>query len=87
MEAEALEYWTTRMPRGMQNPNRAKIDVCDERVCDYAMNLFGASRGSVDGMAVFSASRGPMPSADGPGHPRIIHLIQNRLPCITKNTP
>ena len=25
------------------------------------------------------------PSADGPGHPRIIHLIQNRLPCIAKN--
>ena len=33
---------------------------------------------------LFSASRGPSPSADGPGHPRIIHLRQNRLPCIAK---
>ena len=39
----------------------------------------------VDFLEVFGASRGPMPSADGPGHPRIIHLIQNRLPCIAKN--
>ena len=33
---------------------------------------------------LFGASRGPRPSADGPGHPRIIHLMQNRLPCIAK---
>ena len=33
---------------------------------------------------LFSASRGPSPSADGPGHPRIIHLRQNRLLCIAK---
>ena len=47
-------------------------------------NPFGASRGSVDGLAAFRASRGPGPSADGQGHPRIIHLMQNRLPCIIK---
>ena len=33
---------------------------------------------------LFGASGGPRPSADGPGHPRIIHLMQNRLPCIAK---
>ena len=33
---------------------------------------------------LFSASRGPSPSADGPGYLRIIHLRQNRLPCIAK---
>ena len=33
---------------------------------------------------LFSASRGPSPFVDGPGHPRIIHLRQNRLPCIAK---
>ena len=33
---------------------------------------------------LFGASRGPRPSADGPGHPQIIHLMQNRLPCIVK---
>ena len=38
MEAEVRGCWTTRMPGGMQNPNRAKIDMCDERVCDYAKN-------------------------------------------------
>ena len=47
-------------------------------------HLFGASRGPVVGLAAFRASRGPRPSADGPGHPRIIHLMQNRLPCIAK---
>ena len=36
MEAEALVYRTTRTPRGVQNPNRAKTDKSDERVCDYA---------------------------------------------------
>ena len=48
---------------------------------------------SVTGMAKPCRSRirgwhgcvqGQSPSADGPGHPRIIHLIQNRLPCIAK---
>ena len=38
VEAEVPGCWTTRMPKGMQNPNRAKIDMCDERVCDYAKN-------------------------------------------------
>ena len=38
VEAEVPDCWTTRMPRGMQNPNRAKIDMCDERVCGYAKN-------------------------------------------------
>ena len=37
-EAEVSGHRTTRMPRGMQNPNRAKTDMCDERVCDYAKN-------------------------------------------------
>jgi hypothetical protein len=35
-EAEVSGYRTTRTPRGVQNPNRAKTDKCDERVCDYA---------------------------------------------------
>ena len=38
MEAEVPGHRTTRMPRGMQNPNRAKTGMCDERVCDYAKN-------------------------------------------------
>ena len=38
VEAEVPGYWTTRMPRSMQNPNREKIDMCDERVFDYAKN-------------------------------------------------
>ena len=38
VEAEVPGCWTTRMPRGMQNPDRAKVDMCDERVCDYAKN-------------------------------------------------
>ena len=33
-EAEVLEHRTARVPRGMQNPNRAKVGMCDERVCD-----------------------------------------------------
>ena len=33
-EAEASGHRATRMPRGVQNPNRAKTDMCDERVCD-----------------------------------------------------
>ena len=37
-EAEVPEHRTTRMPRGMQNPNRTKIGMCDEQVCDYAKN-------------------------------------------------
>ena len=37
-EAEVSGHRTTRMPRGMQNPNRSKTDMCDERVCDYAKN-------------------------------------------------
>ena len=58
-------------------------------VRDFMSNrtvLFGASRGPVDGLAVFRAIRGPRPyaSADSPGHSRIIHLMQNRLPCIVK---
>ena len=47
-------------------------------------SLFGAIRGSVDGLAVFRAISGPRPSADGPGHPWITHLMQNSLPCIVK---
>ena len=35
-DAEVSGHRTTRMPRGMQSPNRAKTDMCDERVCDYA---------------------------------------------------
>ena len=35
-EAEVLGYRTTRTPRGVQNPNHAKTDKCDELVCDYA---------------------------------------------------
>ena len=38
VEAEVPGYWTTRMPRSMQNPNREKIDMCDERLCDGAKN-------------------------------------------------
>ena len=38
VEAEVPGCWTTRMPRGMQNPNRAKTDMCDEQVCDYTKN-------------------------------------------------
>ena len=37
-EAEVLGHRTTRVPRGTQNPNRAKTVMCDERVCDYAKN-------------------------------------------------
>ena len=37
-EAEASGHRATRMPRGVQNPNRAKTDMCDERVCDYVKN-------------------------------------------------
>ena len=37
-EAEVPGHRTTRIPRGMQNPNRAKTEMCDERVCDYAKN-------------------------------------------------
>ena len=33
-EAEASGHRATRMPGGVQNPNRAKTDMCDERVCD-----------------------------------------------------
>ena len=33
-EAEVSGHQTTRMPRGMQDPNRAKTVMCDERVCD-----------------------------------------------------
>ena len=33
-----LGHRATRIPRGVQNPNRAKTDRCDERVCDYAKN-------------------------------------------------
>ena len=29
-EAEVLGLQTTRIPRGVQNPNRAKTDKCDE---------------------------------------------------------
>ena len=36
MEAEAPGHRTTRVPRGTQNPNRAKTVMCDEQVCDYA---------------------------------------------------
>ena len=39
-----------------------------------------------DGLAVFGANRGSRQSADGPGHPRMIHLMQNSLPCIVKAT-
>ena len=35
-EAEVSGHRTTRTPRGVQNPNCAKTDKCDERVCDYA---------------------------------------------------
>ena len=42
-EAEIPGHRSTRMPRGMQNPNRAKIEMCDERVCDYAKNWIYAS--------------------------------------------
>ena len=38
VEAEAPGCWTTRMPRGLQNPNRAMVDSRDERVCDGAKN-------------------------------------------------
>ena len=31
-EAEVPGHRTTRIPRGMQNPNRAKIEMFDERV-------------------------------------------------------
>ena len=48
------------------------------------MGVFGAIFGPVDGLAVFRANYGPRPSVDGPGHPRIIHLMQNALPCIIK---
>ena len=37
-EAEASGHRATRIPRGVQNPNHAKTDMCDERVCDYAKN-------------------------------------------------
>ena len=38
MEAEVPGHRATRVPRGAQNPNRAKTAMCDERVCDYAKN-------------------------------------------------
>ena len=44
MEAEIPGYLTTRMPRGMQNPNRAKTGMCNERMCDYAKNRIGYMR-------------------------------------------
>ena len=37
-EAKVSGHRTTRIPRGVQNPNHAKTDKCDERVCDYAKN-------------------------------------------------
>ena len=43
------------------------------------VGVFGANRGSTDGLAVFGTSRGPRPSTDDP--PRA-----DPLPCIVKAT-
>ena len=43
-EAEVSGHRTTCMPRGMQNRNRAKTDMCDERVFDYAKNQISRTR-------------------------------------------
>ena len=43
VEAEAAEYCTNRMPRGIQNPNRAKVDIFNKRVCDYTKNGKGCT--------------------------------------------
>ena len=37
-ETEVPGHRTTRIPRGMQNPNRAKTEMCDKRVYNYAKN-------------------------------------------------
>ena len=52
VEAEVPGFWTTRTSRGMQNPNRAKIDMCDERVCDYAKNVKDCMRAAGVHMAL-----------------------------------
>ena len=81
-------HWvsTTNLPNGMNIiPNVTPLNIgCENQLWKIRVCLFGASRGSVNGLAVFRAGRGPRPSADGPGPPRIIHLMQNHLPCIAK---
>ena len=43
VEAEVPGCWTTRMLLAMQNPNRAKTDMCDQWVYDYTKNKKGCT--------------------------------------------
>ena len=47
---------------------------------DDIQDVFGARRGSMDGMAAFGARCGSRPSGDGPDQMRMTYLMQDFLP-------